>query len=135
MAFFTWNEKLDIGVDHMNDEHKIIVDTMNLLVEMTHAKKPTADIKKVSDDLANYAVGHFSREEVYMQSINYPGTKQHIEIHKKLLERFGKQKVEFDEDPQAHANIFFKFLELWLFSHIQGIDKDYGNFSGSQKTA
>lgn len=135
MGYFTWNEKLDIGVDHMNGEHKIILDTMNKLVEMTQAGKPTAEIRKVSDDLANYAIGHFAREEEYMKSVNYPGTKQHIDIHKKLLERFGKQKAEFDQDPQARPELFFKFLEVWLFSHIQGIDKDYGQHVAKNKKA
>lgn len=126
MSYFTWNEKLDIGVDHMNGEHQVILDTMNQLVELTQKNAPVEEIRNVSDNLANYAVGHFAREEEYMKSINYPGTKQHMEIHKKLLERFGKQKNAFDQDPQNHSALFFRFLELWLFSHIQGIDTDYG---------
>lgn len=127
MAYFSWSEKLDIGIDHMNGEHQIILNTMNRLVDLTQKNGPIEEIRKVSDELATYAVGHFSREEEYMKSVNYPGTKQHMEIHKKLLERFGKQKKEFDEDPQRQSALFFKFLEVWLFSHIQGIDTDYGH--------
>lgn len=135
MGHFIWSDKLDIGVDHMNGEHQVILDTMNRLVELTHQKAPPEDIRKVSDDLANYAIGHFSREEDYMNSVGYPGTKQHIEIHKKLLERFEKQKTNFDQDPQTHSAMFFKFLEVWLFSHIQGIDTDYGQHVNRQVRA
>ncbi len=127
--FFEWNNKLDVHVEAMNDEHKMIIALMNQMHDEVEQKAPHEKVLKTIAELEAFAVTHFSEEEAYLESIKYPGVRQHQEIHKKLLERYAIQKEEFIKSNGQTAPQFFSFLKVWLSSHIMGIDSHYGEFS------
>lgn len=134
--FFEWNDKLDVHVDAMNNDHKKLIALMNQMHDEVEQKAPNEKVLKTIGELEAFAVKHFSDEEAYLESIKYPGIKQHKEIHTKLLERYAIQKEEFMKSNGQTAPQFFSFLKVWLSSHIMGIDAHYGEFSMTQnKTA
>lgn len=134
--FFEWTDKLDVHVDNMNAEHKQIIALMNKMHDEVEKQSPLEEVMKTVADLEAVAKQHFADEEAYLESIHYPGTKQHKEIHTKLLERYAVQKEEFLKSNGQSASQFFSFLKIWLSSHIMGIDSHYGEFSqAKQKTA
>lgn len=133
--FFEWRNELDIGVEPMNDEHKHLIALMNVIFEMAQAHKPKDEIEAAIGTLQIAARDHFAREEVYLESIGYPGLKQHKEIHTKLLERFAVHVREYQQGNGVVPRQFFDFMKMWLSAHIMGIDKHYGEFSTTQDKA
>lgn len=131
--FFEWRNELDIGVEAMNNEHKKLIELMNVIFEKAQANKPRDEVRDAIATLENAAREHFAEEERYLESIGYPGLKQHKEIHKKLLERFAVHVREFNQSEGPLSRQFFDFMKLWLSSHIMGIDKHYGEFSTAKK--
>ena len=125
MSLMNWNDKLDIGVDQMNDQHKIILQYMNTLYDDFQADKSFSTLKYTLDYLKDYTVKHFKEEEDYMESIQYEGIKSHKLIHEKLLKTFSEH-YENIIATQSLNDDFFHFLKFWLSSHIQGIDVKYG---------
>lgn len=78
--------------------------------------------------MANYTVEHFSHEEVYMRSINYPQLASHQKIHQQLLEQVGNYEKQISNG-QLDDKKLISFLRNWLVSHIMGIDTKYAKFS------
>lgn len=133
MSLMDWNEKLNVGVDQMNDQHKVILTYMNTLYDDYQANKPFSVLKSSLDSLKDYTIKHFKEEEEYMESIDYDGIASHKIIHEKLLKTLGEH-YENITSTQKFNNDFFHFLKFWLSSHIQGIDVKYGKLK-DQKSA
>lgn len=131
MAYFEWTDKLDLGVDDMNNEHKELIRIMNKLYDRNSQGASKMELQNIISELAAYTVKHFSDEEKYMESIEFPDLKQHKLVHKNLLEKLGSFKENFDANEEKVGDDFFNFLKLWLAAHIQGIDMKYGKFSQS----
>lgn len=134
MGIMQWNENLDIGVNQMNDEHKILLDHMNNLYDHHNAKASFEAQKVILDKLKDATIQHFDHEEKYMEKIGWEQLPQHQYIHKNLLETFGRHYQKFVES-RSLSDDFFHFLKFWLSAHIQGIDKKYADFAKVNKKA
>lgn len=126
--FYKWDAaKLSTKVTEMDNEHIELIRLMNKVYASVEAKKPFPEIKKELTDLGQYTLKHFTDEEAYMEKIKFPGVATHKIIHKKLLDQFTEYMVETEKTKKVNDN-FFKFLSVWLTSHIMGIDTKYGHF-------
>lgn len=134
MPLMEWNESLDIHVDPMNDQHKVILNLINKIFDMNEQNQSMNDIIKVVNELGAYTVKHFKQEEEYMESIQYPQLEVHKGVHKNMLERFGKHVSEI-EDTQLVSEDFLRFLKSWLTAHIRTTDMKYGNHANKTSQA
>lgn len=124
---FIWNDKLNLGVDAMDDEHKILVSKINFLVvqlEAQYEKKDKISLYNAFKDLAAYTHEHFAHEEKFMASINYPQLNSHKKIHEKLLAQVGKYGAQIENGTLDDQKLI-SFLRNWLISHIMGVDMQY----------
>jgi hemerythrin len=125
--FFVWDAtKLSTKVAEMDKEHIELIRLMNKVHASVEAKKSFPEIKKELADLGNYTVKHFKDEEIFMEKIKYQGLSTHKIIHQKLLEQFGEYMAEFEKTRHLDEK-FFRFLTVWLKSHIMGVDVKYGD--------
>ncbi len=123
--FFTWDpNQLGLNVKDMDDEHIELIKKMNNLHAAHTRNAPTAEIEKILMDFATYTTKHFSDEEAYMEKVKYEGLDTHKIIHKQLLDQVGTYVGEFKKSGKL-TDQFFKFLSVWLTSHIRGIDMKY----------
>lgn len=132
---FVWNDKLELGVHQMDEEHKILIQKINTLVEALEAqytKKNKPVLLSSFNDFADYTAIHFAEEEMFMQSINYAQYSSHKRIHEKLLEQVGAYGKLILND-QLDDKKLVSFLRNWLMSHIMGVDMQYANFSREPK--
>lgn len=123
-----WNSELDIGVEEMNDQHKKLLDLMNILYSDFNLKVPFEKAKITLDELKNYTIQHFKEEEEYMESVNFDGLVNHKLIHQQLLNKFEELYLEMLDSKEFNQK-FFEFLKFWLTSHIKGIDTKYASFA------
>jgi hemerythrin-like metal-binding protein len=131
---FEWRDEYLLGVDAMDDEHKILVNRINdlagVLSDGTVAKKSEA-----YQAMAQYTIDHFGREENFLASISYPELEPHKKLHRDLLNKvaeFGEQVKAGSENPVELMN----FLNDWLLKHILGVDMRYARFvkAGGKKS-
>lgn len=127
MAFFEWDNSLDVGVEAMNEQHKTLISLMETLHEKNVAGAPKAELLTAVNTLIDYVIKHFEDEEAFMASIGFPG----LETHKKLHENLLKELKQFSGDFERSVNKKIKdelttFLKFWLATHIRGIDTRYG---------
>lgn len=122
---FEWKDSYALGVEKMDDEHKVLIEKINTLVEAIESNK---DLAAPFKDLAEYTDYHFSEEEKYMMSISYPELSAHKKIHSRLLSQvaeYGEQVSGGKVDGAELTN----FLNDWLLKHILGVDMKYAKFS------
>jgi hemerythrin len=132
LSLLDWSKSLDIGVDAMNSEHKVLLAIMNKLYDRNEAKADRAELKALLKELGDYTVKHFTDEEAYLLSIQFPELEKHKLIHKSLLEKFAAHMTEFNKSGVLEES-FFGFLKMWLSAHIQGIDMKYGDYAKTHK--
>lgn len=126
MSIFVWDpEKYSVGVQEMDDEHKILIGIMNRLYNRNAGGAPIEELNKIIDELVNFTKKHFTDEEDYMQKMNYPELRTHHALHLDLFRELQRHIDEFREGQMQIRRNFFDFLTAWLAAHIIGVDKRY----------
>lgn len=134
MSFFRWGNRYDIGVPHMNDEHKVIIALMNRLWEQNAQRTSKSELQATLDKLVAFTDHHFEQEETYMESINYPGIGPHKNIHTQIMTRLFAFQQRYRKQRHAHLpGEFFDFLKTWLSAHIQHLDRQYANTASTKQ--
>lgn len=120
------------GILSIDQEHarlfELVQETHNLLNNDILMDK-TDSLTDLISELINYTRTHFSHEEAYMESIQYPHiafhAAQHRQFESKLLE-FDLDSIaeDYDEQNEAVENLL-DFLVTWLINHIMKVDMLY----------
>lgn len=132
-----WTENLSVGVDLIDSQHKIWFEKADQLFEAGKSGKAKEFISQMLDFLDDYTKKHFSDEEKYMLSINYPEYETQKNLHTGFINELAKLKKEFEE---SGGNIVViinanQMVVNWLTKHISNEDKKIGHYvknSGKQ---
>lgn len=130
MNKFVWNKmKHDVKVEKLNDQHKMLFDTLDKLYKAMEDKSDKNALAKVIDELILYSKEHLMTEEALLEKYNYPGIAQQKEQHKIFIEKV----LHFREEFATNNNfmLYFNmavFLKNWIANHIQEIDRLYSDF-------
>lgn len=134
MKSFQWHDHYAIGHATIDEQHRKIVDIINLLHEVlndgAHLEECTG-AGKVFDQLAEYVMTHFSYEEQLMVDAGYPVEKiaEHKRTHDKLLSDVQDVMHAYqDGDTKALAELLPFLYGDWLINHICHTDKDYAPY-------
>lgn len=124
---FVWDpDKLALGVKAMDDEHQQLIRLMNHLQKIYLDGAPAQEQGKAFAALADYTVRHFQDEEAYMEKMGYPDITVHKGVHRNLLKQVTAHAQSF-KATGAFTDELFAFLNMWLRSHICGIDRKYAD--------
>lgn len=130
MAFFEWDSALDVGIEPMNQQHKILIGMMDKLYTQNGAHAPKTQLIEGIDELFKFVVKHFKEEETFMASINFPNLEAHKKLHQNLLNDLQALGDDFKKNTDKKlSSEFVIFLKFWLSTHIMGIDNKYGVFA------
>jgi hemerythrin len=130
MAFFEWDNVLDIGVKAMDQQHQLLVKMMDKLYTQNHTQVSKLQLIESVNELFRFVVKHFREEERFMKSINFPNLEAHKKIHQNLLRELEELSKDFKESYEEKlSSEFVIFLKFWLSTHIMGIDNKYGTFA------
>jgi hemerythrin len=123
--FFKWDPSiLSVKVPEMDGEHQTLIRKMNTLHEAHAAGKDKTQLEPLLNDFVQYALKHFADEEAYMAKVKFSGLDTHKIIHQQLVGQIKGHLEEFAKDGKL-SDAFFRFLSVWLTSHIKGIDSKY----------
>ena len=90
-----WRKQLEIGDEAIDNDHKYLICLINT-VELTLRTPEHRDLLPVTlEQLTEYTIAHFKREESIMLLINYPRYYQHKQQHQLLIRDLGdiQQKI------------------------------------------
>lgn len=128
MALINWSDSYSVKVKEIDNQHKKLVELINLLHDSMKEGKGKEALDKVLDELVKYTVYHFSYEERLFEKYGYPEAKIHTRQHNDLIEQVKKFVKDFESGKSILAMEVMNFLRDWLMKHISGDDKKYSSF-------
>lgn len=122
-----WEDRLNIGVDIIDQEHKKLFKIINKLFAYGEDEEKSQWVcREGVKYFRDHAMKHFADEEEYMQSIHYSG----LHIHKRIHEDFRDtilpalqqelDETDYSEDAVSH---FLGVCTGWLLGHTMVEDR------------
>ncbi|MBA1445907.1 MAG: bacteriohemerythrin [Chromatiales bacterium] len=127
-AFVEWSDSLSVGIEEIDEQHKILVNLINRMHQAIHERHGSDVVKVILAELADYTRIHFAVEESLMRILNYPGYDEHKEIHDELLGHVVELIEKVESGKTAIGFELLHFLKTWLTKHIMEEDMQYTGF-------
>jgi hemerythrin len=128
MIFISWNEKNNISIDEINQQHQQLVVLANQLHKKLGKKSEREEIRKTLGAILSYEKYHFSFEEHLMDIIDYPGSAEHKALHEKLSIQVNNMRNRFDKKQPISGSEILDFLRKCITEHIPQEDKKYADY-------
>ena len=128
MTLLSWSNACAVGVQAMDDQHGILMDTINELHQGLVRECDRDQLDEHLERLIEFSRMHFQCEEQLLERHGYPGLKAHQLAHKNLLRRIREivDRVENNKGVEVHS--LLDFLRVWYGEHIAGPDRQYGKW-------
>ncbi|MBW9220822.1 hemerythrin family protein [Methanothermococcus sp. SCGC AD-155-M21] len=132
MEIIKWSDDLKSNVNAFNEEHKVLINTINQVYTLLNEGKREEAKKTLMEKVVSYTDKHFKHEEEVMERYNYP--KEKLEGHKKMHRFFVKYLLEtlapeIEKGDDRKFNEALNFIVGWLIMHIKNMDvKGYGKW-------
>lgn len=128
-----WGEALITGVPEIDEQHMILVHTLNEAAERLGRECSAEILGQITQDLLGYALYHFDTEEELMQQSGYSEQDAAMQaLHLEQHRNFSSKVVAIREDLKAGILIapddLIGFLNQWLVDHIMNTDKKLAAF-------
>jgi len=123
-----WSDELSVGIEEIDEQHKILVNLLNRLHEAIITKHEADVIKEVLNGLTQYTIIHFAVEESLMRIFDFPGYEAHKRHHEELTKQVIDLKQKIDSGEAEVSMDVLHFLRGWLTNHIMREDKGYSPY-------
>jgi hemerythrin-like metal-binding protein len=125
MVLLSWNDKLSVGVESIDEQHKVLIDALNELHRAVRKGETRNSTGPLLRSFLAYTRNHYSAEEQMLAEANYPELKQHRFLHRELLQMLQGHLASFERGDTGISIDFLCFLRDWLTNHIQNVDGGY----------
>jgi len=130
MAKTLWNDNLSVGVNVIDDQHKMLLKHLAELSEAVESHHGPGEIATTLDFLVDYTDFHFGTEEKHMKANDYPEFEQHLAMHNQFKTTLSNLGEDFQEEgaTPALAEAINNLLINWFIKHIEAVDQKLGAF-------
>lgn len=128
MSLITWKDSYSVGVDLIDNDHKLLVSLINQLNDAIQADEGPEVVGSVLNVLVEYTASHFGREELLMKKGKYPDAEfsaHHLEHEKLTTQVRGIVSRYYRGEIESIDTEVLTFLKNWLTGHILGVDMKY----------
>jgi hemerythrin-like metal-binding protein len=126
VTLLTWNNACTVGVRAMDDQHGILMDTMNELRLAVVRGSGREQVSEVLDRLIEFTRMHFSSEEKLMNQYLFPGREEHHADHQRILAQILQSSHRVQHGEQMQMRPLLCFLRESYTEHIESMDREYG---------
>ncbi|MBF0193800.1 MAG: hemerythrin family protein [Magnetococcales bacterium] len=123
-----WKDEYSVGIDIIDEDHKKLLDLIVQLFKILNKAKKDERATLVLDELIEYTVTHFDREEELMKKHEYPELETHIKEHENMREKIKEFRVAISTNTNKVSSEVLQFLQDWLVNHISVTDQGYAKF-------
>ena len=137
MSEFEWDDSLSVGVDLIDEQHKMLIEKLGDLSDALKKSVEHNEILKTLEFVIDYTDFHFTAEEKTMAENDYPGLEFQQQQHAEFKVTLNNILEDFKEEgpTTAVANSVNVFLLNWLINHIKGVDLQLGKFLTEKESA
>ncbi len=133
MAFFTWEQKYELGIPEMDNQHKKWVAILNKFYDQVSKSDLKKNMLEMLDEALNYTKFHFREEEKFMASINYTNIDEQKRMHKNIITTLEDFRKTIISDKTITSMSLTNEMKKWFKEHILVEDKKYAEFLKQKK--
>lgn len=123
----TWNDELALGVEAMDDEHKVWLRLVRNFQQALAAGEAASAVYAAIVDALIYTERHFANEEKLMREEGYPLLDEHREQHRRAAAGLHSFTAGA-HDEQEIIDFIGNFLPNWLVQHIDTSDRRFAEW-------
>jgi hemerythrin len=128
MKSLEWKESYSVGVQSLNEQHKVLVGHLNTIYDLFDSPDKSEQVGILLSELEQYALVHFRSEEDLFIKYKYHGLKNHALEHRLYEQKVSEFKTRFDSADNNVTLDMLEFLVDWLTGHILGSDQEYRRY-------
>ena len=122
-----WRNGMSVANDLIDHDHHFMINFVNTIELILQNPKEKEMLMEVLDQLHDYSINHFRREEVIQRKIQYPQSLNHKNSHSTLLSDLEKlikeiKGTESTEELSSQSTEIIAFLRNWLINHVLNED-------------
>lgn len=130
-----WTDKLSIGHELIDSQHKRLLVLVNDVAEAVDKDYDKEEVGQALGRLCDYTVEHFAAEEDLMDMDAYVHYDTHLSEHMECTTKALEFLQAFSSGEKVDMRAFLAFITSWVVEHIQGVDKKLGEFLNAQAQA
>jgi hemerythrin len=115
-----------VGVRALDDQHGILMDTMNELRQAVVRGAGREEVSEVLDRLIEFTRMHFATEEQLLEQTGFPALAAHRVEHHRVLAQILESAHRAQHGEEVHMHSLLIFLRDWYVTHIGSLDQEYG---------
>ncbi len=119
VATTKWDSSVEVGIDIIDDQHKILFDLAKDLDNAVNTGASMNVVDTLFSVIEDFAFKHFETEEGFLKDEN--SYLKHCHIHYQLLKKFHDYKVDF-HNGRTDGITPGIFLKEWILTHIKEDD-------------
>lgn len=128
MEKIRWSDEFSVGVEQLDNQHKKLVNIVNLLIENKSLGSRSEFVANSLKDMVDYSVEHFKQEENLLKQANCPYLEEQKECHRNYnlkLAEFYKEVISRNDRITLEIIVY---LKKWWIHHILDEDKKYKKY-------
>lgn len=118
MALLEWKPEFSVGVKSVDDEHRELIDLINVVYGELHGQCDGESIACFLGDIHAGIAMHFALEERIMKEAGYDEFGVHKDDHEELLDQIRGMMDAIVEDPEEGLALLSKSLSDWFGVHF-----------------
>jgi hemerythrin len=126
VTLLTWSHECIVGVEAIDDQHGILMDTLNDLRVMLVHGASRRDINLQLERLIDFTQMHFQSEEKLLLQQGFPGINDHRIAHQHLLAKLYAALEQINHEEVVHFPSLLGFLPSWYLDHVEKLDQPCG---------
>ncbi len=120
-----WTDKMNLGLELIDGQHKTLCSYINALHRAMQEKETGGVLQELMGNLKDYTVTHFNTEEQYFGHSGYPDAERHKKVHQNFVAKIEDYERKIKRGEAMVSMELLGFLKDWLVNHIQGTDPQY----------
>ncbi|MBK8807935.1 MAG: bacteriohemerythrin [Bacteroidales bacterium] len=117
-----WSDALAVNLDFIDDQHKILFDLINQIIDSHTENRAKKNIKGYLKGLIDYTEYHFAAEEKHIKSKKKELYETHREQHNAFLMKLNTFQKDFNAGNTKITNTFLAEIIEWWLTHISESD-------------
>jgi hemerythrin len=120
MALLEWTDKMSVGIETIDADHKKLLALVNELHAVVRKKESPQAVGRVLRDLIAYTDYHFQAEEQLLRLLRFPDLERHKEVHDQLRKKVADLEARYGDCPEIASVKICVFLSEWRVRDIVG---------------
>ncbi len=128
MNGLAWTHACVVGVKAMDDQHGILVDTLNELRQQLARGNAGEQLNQQMERLMEFTQLHFGCEESLLERYGFPGLPEHRAAHRHLLSNIRQAVEHSDNGERTEFQRQLGWVSDAYLEHIEALDRQYGSW-------